>query len=99
CRVALPRTTVVFQVRSIEAQCTHSRREVFWKFARAMARHDLRHDFLLHKTPRPIAHRTFVIREEVFDGVVIERGHAVWGPVGSTLLCWLFPINKIDIAD
>ena len=38
-----------------------------------MAGHDLLHDFLLYKTPRPIARRTLLIREEVFDGIVIER--------------------------
>ena len=41
------------------------------KFRRAMAGDDLLHDFLLYKTPRPIARRTLLIREEVFDGIVI----------------------------
>jgi len=68
---------VLFQVRSIEAQRAHARREVFWKFGRAMAGHDLVQDFLLDKTPRPIACRTFVVGEEVFDGVVIKPGHVV----------------------
>ena len=76
-RVAQPRTAVLFQMRSIEAQRAHPRREVFRKFGRAMAGHDFGHDFLLHKTPRPIACRALVVREEVFDGVVIQRTHTV----------------------
>src|SRR2546426_3606611 len=42
-----------------------------------MAGHDFGHDFLLHKTPRQIACRALIIREKVFNGVVIQRGHAV----------------------
>ena len=49
-------------------------REMFRKFGRAMAGHDLGHDFLLHKTPRPIACRALVVGEEFFNGVVIQRG-------------------------
>src|SRR5438876_3194886 len=76
-RVAQPRTAVLFQVRSKETQRSHARPEVFWKFGRAMAGNDLGHDFLLHKTPHLIARRALVVREEFFDGVVIERGHAI----------------------
>ena len=50
---------------------------MFGKFTRAMARHDLAHDFLLHETPRLIARRAFIVRKEFFDGVVIQRGHTV----------------------
>src|ERR1700694_1832000 len=42
-----------------------------------MPGNDLAHDFLLHKTPHLIACRALVIREEFFDGVVIQRGHVV----------------------
>src|SRR5437016_6555045 len=49
---------------------------MFRKFGRAMARHDLGHDFFLNKTPGSIARRALVIGEEFFDGVVIQRGHA-----------------------
>src|SRR2546430_11099665 len=76
--VTQPRTAVLFQVRSIEAQCAHARSEIFRKFSRAMARHDLGHNFLVHKTPRPIACRPLIIREEFFDTVVIQRGHVMW---------------------
>jgi hypothetical protein len=50
---------------------------MFRKFGRAMAGHDLMQDFLLHKTPRPIARRALVVGKEVFNPVVIQRGHAV----------------------
>src|SRR5947208_3859810 len=51
---------------------------MFRKLGRAMAGHDLGHDFLLYKTPRPITRRALVISEKVFTRVVIQRCHAVW---------------------
>jgi hypothetical protein len=47
---------------------------MFGKFARAMARHDLGHGFLEHKTPRPITRPALFIRKKLFDRVVIQRG-------------------------
>ena len=71
-RLAQPGAAVFFQVRRIKAQRAHARRELFRKLARAMAGHDLGHDFLLHKTPRPIARGAFFIGEKFFDIVVIQ---------------------------
>ena len=76
-RVAQSRTAVLFQVRSKEAQRTHPWSEMFRKFGRAMAGHDLGPDFFLHKTPRPITRRALVVGEEFLDGVVIQRCHVV----------------------
>src|ERR1700682_1351726 len=72
CRVAQSRTAVLFQVRSKEAQRTHPWPEMFRKFGRAMAGHDLGYDFVLHKTPCAIACRALVVGKEFFDGVVIQ---------------------------
>src|SRR5437667_9426587 len=47
---------------------------MFRKLPRAMMGDDLAHDFLLHKTPRPISGSALVGREELFDAVVIQRG-------------------------
>jgi hypothetical protein len=46
-----------------------------------MERNDLAQDFLLHKMPRPITSCAFVVREKIFDAVVIQRGHVVRVPV------------------
>jgi len=54
---------------------------MFRKLARAMERNDLAQDFLLHKMPRPITSCAFVVREKIFDAVVIQRGHVVRVPV------------------
>jgi hypothetical protein len=64
--------TEFFQVRRIKAQRAHPQRELFRELARAMAGHDLGHDFLLHKTPGPVAGRALVVGEEFFDIVVIQ---------------------------
>src|SRR4029453_4720310 len=69
---------------------------MFGEFSRPMAGHDLAHDFLLHETPRPVACRAFVVRQEFFDRVVIERGG---GQPMSTLVWPLFWNKKIDIAE
>src|SRR6266699_2117216 len=53
-RVTEARTAVLFQVRSKEAQRAHACPEMFRKFGRAMAGHNLWLHFLLHKTPRQI---------------------------------------------
>src|SRR6476646_2889645 len=45
------------------------------KLGRAMTGYDLLHHLLLHKSPRPIARRALLIRKELFDCVVIQRGH------------------------
>src|SRR5438876_9213707 len=52
---------------------------MFRKFGRAMTGHDLGHNFFLNKPSRSIARRALVVSEEVFDGVVIQRGHAMPG--------------------
>src|SRR5438270_13916663 len=49
-----------------------------------MARHDLLQDFLLHKASRPITCRALVIRQELFDGVIIEGCHVVPPAPGYT---------------
>src|SRR5947207_11266397 len=46
------------------------------KLARAMTGYDLLHHLLLHKPPRPIARRALLIGEELFNGVVIQRGRS-----------------------
>src|SRR5437762_13649855 len=63
---------VLFQIRSIEPQLTHTRREMFRELARAMTWNDLGQDFLLHKTLGPIARSAFLVREKLFDGVVTQ---------------------------
>jgi hypothetical protein len=45
---------------------------MFREFARAMARNDLRQDFFLRKTPRPIPRCPLFAGEKFFDAVVIE---------------------------
>src|SRR5437762_13773860 len=55
-----------------------------------MAGHDLRHHFLLHETPRPIAGRALVVSQEFFDGVIIQRGHAMRGFSTVLYLLWFF---------
>src|SRR5437868_10054238 len=40
----------------------------------AMAGYDLLHHLLLHESPGPIARRALLIREEFFNGIVIQRG-------------------------
>ena len=75
--VAQPSASVFFQEWCIEAQLAHARREMFWKFSRPMARHDLRQSFLLHKTSCPIPRGALLLREKFFDGVVIQRGHVM----------------------
>src|SRR5438874_7798454 len=47
------------------------------KFRGAMSIHDNRHHLFLHKTPRPIPRRAFVVGQKFFDAVIIERGHVV----------------------
>src|SRR5437868_415000 len=46
------------------------------KLARPMVGNDLLHHLLLHKPLRPIARRALLIREELFDCVVIQRGRS-----------------------
>ena len=75
-RVAQSRAAIIFKIRAQKTQRAHSRRQMFRKFARAMTGHDLGHDFLLHKTPCPIARGTLFIGQKFFDGVVIQRRHA-----------------------
>src|SRR2546429_2564016 len=74
--VAKPGAAVLFQIRSIESQLTHTRREMFRELARAMTWNDLGQHFLLHKAPCPIARSALLIRQKFFDFVVVERG---WG--------------------
>src|SRR5437773_11068734 len=63
---------------------------MFRKLARAMAGHYLGHDFLLHKTPRPIACRALVVCEELFYAVVIQRCHVVQCLNFSFQQCYIF---------
>jgi hypothetical protein len=72
--VAKAGTTVFFQIGRVKAQCAHAWDEMFWEFARAMARNDFGHHFLVHKTPGPIARCAFFLREQLFDAVIIQRG-------------------------
>src|SRR5439155_6803391 len=76
-RVAKPGAAVLFQIRSIEPQLTHTRREMFRELARAMTWNDLGQHFLLHKAPRPIARSAFLVREKLLNAVVIQRSHVV----------------------
>src|SRR5205085_4544777 len=46
------------------------------KLRGAMTGYDLLHHLLLHKPPRPIARRALLIGEELFNGVVIQRGRS-----------------------
>src|SRR3982074_1333549 len=69
---------------------------MFRKFGRAMATHDLGHDFLLHKTPGPIACCTLVTSKKLFDRVVIQRGHAM--PDFSTVLYLLRFLSAIALS-
>src|SRR5262245_60136342 len=80
CGVTKPSVAVSFQIGGIKAQRAHARDELFGELAGTMERYDLAHDFLLHKTPRPIASCSFLIREEVLDIVVIQRGHIIESP-------------------
>jgi hypothetical protein len=66
-------TTVAFQIRRIKAQRTHSWDEIIWEFGCAMARNDLRQNFLLHKTQGTIPRCAFFIREKLFDAIEIQR--------------------------
>src|SRR5207247_2706742 len=75
-RVTKARAAVLFQIWRVKTQSSHPRNEMFREFARAMARNDLRQDFLLHKTPRSIACCAFLLREKLFGAVIIQRGHA-----------------------
>src|SRR5439155_26381115 len=68
---------MLFQLRGIESERAHSRREMLRKVPGPMAGNNLLHHLLLHKTPRPIARDAFFIREEVVDDVVIQRGHVL----------------------
>ena len=70
-RVAHAGAAVLLQIRSVEAQRTQLRREMFGEFARTMTRNDLRQDFFLHKIPRSITRRALFVREKVFDAVII----------------------------
>src|SRR5207248_5196550 len=76
-RVAHAGAAVLCQIRSIEAKCAHPRNEMFRKFARTMARNDFGQDFLLHKMPGPVARLALLIREKLFDVVIIQGTHAV----------------------
>ena len=71
--VAKASTTVLFQIRRVKAQRTHAWNEIVWEFGRAMARNDLGQNFLLYKTPRPIARCAFLLCEKLFDAVIIQR--------------------------
>src|SRR5438552_12014611 len=46
------------------------------KLGRTMTGHDFLHHFPLHKPPRPIAGRALLIREELFNRVIIQRGRS-----------------------
>src|SRR5437764_5914119 len=67
---------MLFQLRRIKPKCAHPRGEMFGKPARPMAGNDLGHHLLLHKTSRSIARRALLIREELFNRVIIQRGRS-----------------------
>ena len=71
------------QIWCVKPQGAHSWSKMFRELARTMARNDLGQDFLVHKTPSPIARRALLIREKFFDVIVIQRTHGVqrWTPV------------------
>src|SRR2546423_8625586 len=50
---------------------------MFRELACTVKRDNLTHDFLLNKTPGPIARCAFFLREKLFDAVIIQRGHVV----------------------
>jgi len=50
---------------------------MFRELARTVKRDNLTHDFLLDKTPGPIARYAFFFREKLFNTVIIHRGHVV----------------------
>src|SRR6266480_1973515 len=50
---------------------------MFRELACTVKRDNLTHDFLLDKTPGPIARCAFFLREKLFDAVIIQRGHVV----------------------
>src|SRR5437870_6168363 len=49
---------------------------MFRKLPGAMTRNNFLHDFLVHKTPRPIARRALFVRKKRFDAVIVERGRS-----------------------
>src|SRR6202045_4135638 len=69
---------------------------MFRKLGRAMTSHDVRHDFILYKTPGPIACRALVVGEKLFNGVVIQRSHAM--PGFSTVLYLLRFCSAIALS-
>src|SRR5438094_1626820 len=50
---------------------------MFRELARTVKRDNLTHDFLLDKTPGPIARCAFFLCEKLFDAVIIQRGDVV----------------------
>src|SRR2546430_7617187 len=50
---------------------------MFRELACTVKRDNLTHDFLLDKTPGPIARGAFFVREKLFNAVIIQRGHVV----------------------
>src|SRR4030095_12100990 len=79
-RVAKTGAPVSFQIGRVEAQRAHARCEVFGELACTVERNNLRQNFLLRKTPCPIARCAFFIREKLFDVVIIQRGNASDSP-------------------
>src|SRR5207245_5739974 len=47
------------------------------ELACTVKRDNLTHDFLLDKTPGPIARCALFLRKKLFDTVIIQRGHVV----------------------
>src|SRR5438876_11976111 len=50
---------------------------MFRKLPGAMTRNNFLHDFLVHKTPRPIASCALFVRKKLFDVIIIQGTHAV----------------------
>jgi hypothetical protein len=50
---------------------------MFRKLRSAMTGNDLRQNFLLHEPPRPVARGALLLRQKLFDVVVVERTHIV----------------------
>jgi hypothetical protein len=53
---------------------------MFRELACTVERNNLTHDFLLDKTPGPIARCAFFLGEKLFNAVIIQRGHASESP-------------------
>src|SRR5437588_11413213 len=77
CRVAQPGTDMLVKIWRVKTQRAHPRNKMFRKLRSAMTGNDLRQNFLLHELPRPVARGALLLRQKLFDVVVVERTHIV----------------------